>query len=81
MKVDQVLMKVISEQMPFKPVISEHLRSLMKAKLWRMGKALHNKNSKQRQIILQRWRGMEWALSLKPLEIRAALLQEKENLN
>ena len=78
-KVDRVLMKVISEQTPFKPVISERLRSLMKAKLWRMGKALHNKNLK-RQIILQRWRGMEWALSLKPLEVRAALLQEKENL-
>ena len=75
-KIDRVLMKVISEQTPFKPMISERLRSLMKAKLWRMGKALHNKNSK-RQIILQQWRGMEWELSLKPLE---ALLQEKENL-
>ena len=80
MKVDRVLMKVISEQTPFKPMISERLCSLMKAKLWLMGKALHNKNSKQRQIILQRWRGMEWALSLKPLEVRLALLQEKENL-
>ena len=71
-------MKVISEQTPFKPVISERLHSLMKAKLWRMGKALHNKNSKRQ--ILQRWQGMEWELPLKPLEVCAALLQEKGNL-
>ena len=80
MKVDRVLMKVISEQTPFKPIITERLRSLMKAKLWRMGKALYNKSSKQRQTILQRWQGMEWTVSLRPLEVRAALLQEKENL-
>jgi valyl-tRNA synthetase len=33
MKVDRVLMKVISERTPFKPIITERLRSLMKAKL------------------------------------------------
>ena len=79
-KVDRVLMKVVCEKTPFKLIITERLRSLMKAKLWRMGKALHNKSSKQRQTILQRWQEMEWTLSLRPMEVRAALLQEKENL-
>ena len=30
--------------------------------------------------MLQCWQGTEWEITLKPLEARAAMVQEKENL-
>ena len=80
LKIDRALTKVVSELSPLKPIITDRLRSLMKAKLWRMGKALNKKSSKQRKTLLQRWQGTEWEITLKPLEARAAMVQEKENL-
>ena len=77
LKIDRALTKVISELSPLKPIITDRLRSLMKAKLWRMGKALNKKSSKQRKTLLQRWQGTEWEITLKPLEARAAMVQGK----
>ena len=45
-----------------------------------MGKSLHNKNSRQRKIIIDRWREMQWCITLTPTEIRSSLVKEKENL-
>ena len=80
LKIDRALTKVVSELSPLKPIITDRLRSLMKAKLWKMGKALNKKCSKQRKTLLQRWQGTEWEITLKPLEACAAMVQEKENL-
>ena len=56
------------------------MRSVMKAKLYRMGKSLHNKNSRQRKIIVDRWREMQWCITVTPVEVRSSLVKEKENL-
>ena len=79
-KIDRVLTKAVSAHSHLKPVISKRLRSVMKAKLCRMGKSLHNKNSRQRRIIIDRWREMQWCITLTPAEVRSSLVKEKENL-
>ena len=79
-KIDRVLTKAITTHSPLKPVISKRLRSIMKAKLYRMGKSLHNKNSRLRKIIIDRWREMQWCITLTLPEVRSSLVKEKENL-
>ena len=79
-RIDRVLTKSVSEHSHLRPVISKCLRSVMKAKLCRMGKALLKKNSTQRKIITDRWRQMERTITLTPLDVRSSLLKEKENL-
>ena len=79
-KIDRVLTKAITTHSHLKPVISKRLRSVMKAKLYRMGKLLHNKNSRQRKIIIDRWREMQWCITLTLAEVRSSLVKEKENL-
>ena len=79
-KIDRVLTKAITTHSHLKPVISKRLRSVMKAKLYRMGKSLHNKNSRQRKIIIDRWREMQWCITLTLAEVRSSLVKEKENL-
>ena len=76
-KIDRVLTKAITAHSHLKPVISKRLRSVMKAKLYRMGKSLH-KNSRQRKIIIDRWRDMQWSLTLTSSEVCSFLIQEKE---
>ena len=65
-RIDRVLTKAVSEHSHLRPVISKCLRSVMKAKLCRMGKALLNKNSRQRKVIIDHWRQMEWTITLTP---------------
>ena len=79
-KIDRVLTKAVSAHSHLKMVISKRLRSVMKAKLCCMGKSLHNKNSRQRRIIIDRWREMQWCITLTPAEVRSSLVKEKENL-
>ena len=78
-EIDRVLTKAITAHSHLKPVVSKCLRSVMKAKLYRMGKSLH-KNSRQRKIIIDRWRDMQWSITLTFSEVCSILIQEKENL-
>ena len=79
-KIDRVLTKAVSAHSHFKPLISKRLRSVMKAKLYRMGKSLHKKNSRQWKIIVDCWREMQWCITVTPAEVQPSLVKEKENL-
>ena len=78
--INHVLTKAITTHSHLKPVISKRLRSVMKAKLYRMGKSLHNKNSRQWKIIIDRWREMQWCITLTLAGVHSSLVKEKENL-
>ncbi len=53
---------------------------MITAKLWRMGRTLSKKNSRQRQILLKRWDKMTWKLQLTAMEVRSTLIEEKNDL-
>ena len=61
--------------------MNERLRSLVKAKLWRMGQALSRCNSQQKQRLLNKWKESEWVVSLKPLEVKSSLCKERARLS
>lgn len=71
---DLVLIKATIKLSYFRPLPSIHLRSVLKAKLWRMGKSLAHQNSRQRKQVIERW---QKALSFKPTEICSSLISEK----
>lgn len=75
-KLDRVLTKAVSHFSHFKPLVNDRLRSALKVKLWRMGKALLHLNSRQRKIQEEKWKQRDWVLELKPSEVRSSLLQE-----
>ena len=79
-KLDHVLTKAVSHFSHFKPLVNDHLRSALKMKLWRMGKALLRLNSRQRKIQEEKWKQHDWVLELKPSEVRSSLLQENRIL-
>ena len=76
-KIDRVLTKAITTHSHLKPVISKRLHSVMKAKLYRVGKSLHNKNSKQRKIIIDRWRDIQWCITLTLAEVHSSFSKGK----
>ena len=79
-KLDRVLTKAVSQCSHFKPIINDRLRSALKVKLWRMGKALFRLNSRQRKVLQEKWKQHQWTLELKPSEIQSSLLQENSLL-
>lgn len=78
--IDRVLTKAVSLTSHFKPIINNRLRSMTTSKLWRMGRVLWNKNSRQRKQLLENWKQMKWRVHLTSMEVRSVLVQEKENL-
>ena len=74
-------MKSVAEHSHLQVDMNERLRSLVKAKLWRMGQALSRCNSQQKERTLKRWKESEWVVSLKPLEVKSALCKEKTKLS
>lgn len=46
-----------------------------------MGRALSRQNSRQRKILLERWRKNNWDITFKLTEIRSSLLAEKAQLS
>ena len=80
LKLDRILTKVISSYSHFQPVISERLRSVLRAKLWRMGKQIHPLNSKRRNAVFDKWKKITWNLVLKATEVRSALINNQVKL-
>ena len=74
------MMKAIKRS-HFQAYPSKRLRSLLKVKLWRMGRALSHQNSRQRKILLERWHKNNWDITFKPAEIRSSLIAEKAQLS
>ena len=79
-KLDRVLSRAISAHSHFQPVISERLRSVLRAKLWRMGRQIYPLNSKRREALLDKWKKITWNLALKPAEVRSALIDNQAKL-
>lgn len=79
-KLDRILTRAISAHSHFQPVISERLRSVLRAKLWRMGKQIHPLNSKRRGDLLDKWKKITWNIALKPAEVRSALIENQTKL-
>ena len=75
-KLDLVLTKATMKSSHFQPLPNGRLRSVLKAKLWRMGKSLARQNSRQRKQVIERWQKSSWDLSFKPTEIRSSLIAE-----
>ena len=75
-----MLIKATMKSSHFRPLPNARLRSVLKAKLWRMGKSLARQNSRQRKQVIERWQKSSWDLSFKPLEIRSSLIAEKNQL-
>ena len=80
-RLDTVFTKSVAEHSHLQVDMNERLRSLVKAKLWRMGQALSRCNSQQKQRLLNKWKESEWVVSLKPLEIKSSLCKEKARLS
>ena len=70
-KLDLVLVKATMKLSHFQPLPNNRLRSVLKAKLWRMGKAIARQNSRQRKVVIKRWQKSTWDLSFKPTEIHS----------
>ena len=79
-KLNLVLIKATMKSSHFRPLPSIRLRSVLKAKLWRMGKSLARQNSRQRKQVIERWQKSSWDISFKPTEIRSSLIAEKNRL-
>ena len=79
-KLDRILTRAISAHSHFQPVISERLRSVLRAKLWRMGKQINPFNSKRRGDLLDKWKKSNWNIALKPAEVRSALIENQTKL-
>lgn len=79
-KLDQILTKVISSFSHFQPVISERLRSVLRVKLWRMGRQIYPLNSRRRKVLIDKWKESTWNLILKSTEVRSALLEKQAKL-
>ena len=80
-RLDTVFTKLVAEHSHLQVDMNERLRSLVKAKLWRMGQALSRCNSQQKQRLLNKWKESEWVVSLKPLEIKSSLCKERARLS
>ena len=74
------MMKATKKSSHFQAFPTTRLRSLLIAKLWRMGRALSRQNSRQRKILIERWRKNCWDIAFKPTEIRSSLIAEKAQL-
>ena len=79
-KLDRILTKVISSFSHFQPVISERLRSVLRVKLWRMGRQIYPLNSRRRKVLIDKWKESTWNLILKSTEVRSALLEKQAKL-
>ena len=53
LKIDRILTNIISSCSHLQPVISERLRSVLRAKLW---KQIHPLNSKGRNAVFDKWK-------------------------
>ena len=76
----RVLTKAISVASHFHPIINNRLLSLVRSKLWRMGKALSRKNAVQRQQIFDHWQKNDWTIELKASEVRSSVIEENTQL-
>ena len=79
-KLDRVLEEIISSSSQFEPVSSERLRSVLRAKLWRMGQKLYKLNSRKKQELLTQWKKCTWELVLRPTEVRSSQLTAQSQL-
>ena len=80
-RLDTVFEKSVAEHSHLQVEMNDRLRSLVKAKLWRMGRALSRCNPQQKERKLKGWRESEWVVSLKPLEVKSALVKENTLLS
>ena len=81
-KLDLIIMQVVINAAPshfqFHP--TDRLRSLFKAKLWRMGRALSHQNSRQRQLLIGRWNKSNWVVDIPAETHSVELSHEVETL-
>lgn len=76
----RVLTKAIYVASHFRPVINDRLLSLVRSKLWQMGKALSRKNTLQRQQIFNHWQKNDWTIELKASEVWSSVIEENAQL-
>ena len=77
-KLERVIRRTFAEYGLSRYPITENVRSLFKAKLWRMGQRLAKVGSIKRKSIFDGWKGSTWEIQVEAAEIIIELMRSKE---
>jgi hypothetical protein len=77
-KLERVIRRTYAEYGLSRYPITEGVRSLFKAKLWRMGQWLAKVGSIKRKIILDGWKDSTWEIQIVAAEVNIELSRSKE---
>ena len=77
-KLERVIRRVYTEYGLSRYPITESVRSLFKAKLWRMGQRLSKIGSIKRKAILDGWKGSTWEIHVDAAKVNLELIRSKE---
>ena len=75
---ERVIRRTFSEYGLSRSPVSDSIRSLFKAKLWRMGQRLSKVGSIKRKTILDGWKESTWEVQIDAAEINIELVRSKE---